>query len=301
MIVVRMMVPYVELELTLNIQIIAYASHDILFTMEMTHAIILGLVQGVTEFLPVSSTGHLVLVHEWLSVEGANALAFDAVLHFATTAAVIVYFWSDLWVLLQAGLRKLGRLPVNKKDITMLYSLMIGTIPAVAIGLLFEGIVSEYLRTPLFVAGALFAASIFFLYAEWKYYLQPSRGEITLKMGIMVGLFQALALLPGMSRSGSTIAGGMLLGLSRYEATRFSFLLAIPITLGVGIKMSMDLLKDGGLVDWVNVGVGSAVAFFTALLVIHFFLRFIRKYTLWPFVWYGIILAAMIAYVNIFT
>ena len=264
-------------------------------------AIILGLVQGVTEFLPVSSTGHLVLVRDWLAVEGANALAFDAVLHFATTAAVMLYFRSDIWTLLQAALRKLGRLPVNKKDITLLYALIIGTIPAAFLGLLLESTINDYLRSPLVVAVVLFCTSIFFMYTEWRYYLKPAHGEITLKSGLLIGMFQAMALIPGMSRSGSTIAGGMLLGLSRYEASRFSFLLAIPITLGVGVKMSLDLLAEGGEVDWLLIGVGATVSFVTALIVIHFFLQFIRKYTLWPFVWYGIILAGMVGYVSLFT
>jgi undecaprenyl-diphosphatase len=269
--------------------------------MELVDVIILGLVQGITEFLPVSSTGHLVLVREWLSLSNANALAFDAVLHFATTGAVILYFRKDLWVLLQAALRKLSRLPVNQKDLTMLYALIIATIPAVVIGLLFESFVSEHLRTAMVVAGVLFSASIFFMYSEWKYYLRPVHGAITLRRAIGIGFFQALALLPGMSRSGATIAGGMLLGLNRYEASRFSFLLAIPITLGVGSKMMLDLLKEGGEVNWTLIMIGATVAFFTALLVIHFFLTFIRKYTLWPFVWYGIILAGMVGYVSLFT
>jgi undecaprenyl-diphosphatase len=269
--------------------------------MEWIDSIILGVVQGITEFLPVSSTGHLVLVHDWLALDSTNALAFDAILHFATTAAVIIYFWSDLWNLLQVALRKLSRLPVNQKDITLLYALIIGTVPAVIIGLMLEDIVNIYLREPVIVAGTLFSASLFFLFAEWKYYLNPPQEEITVKKGLLIGLFQALALIPGMSRSGATIAGGMLLGLTRYEATRFSFLMAIPITLGVGIKMSLDLLKQGGVVDWVVIGVGAFVAFLTALVVIHFFLQFIRKYTLWPFVWYGIILAALVGYVSVFT
>lgn len=269
--------------------------------MNLVDAIILGLVQGITEFLPVSSTGHLVLVRDWLSMSDANALAFDAVLHFATTAAVMLYFWSDIWGLLQVALRKLGRLPVNQRDITLLYALIIATIPAVIIGVLLESFVSEHLRTPLIVAGVLFATSIFFMFAEWRYYLRPSHGELTLKRGLFIGLFQALALIPGMSRSGSTIAGGMLLGMSRYEASRFSFLLAIPITLGVGVKMSLELLEAGGEVDWFLISVGASIAFITALMVIHFFLRFIRKYTLWPFVWYGVILAGMVGYVALFT
>lgn len=269
--------------------------------MELVDAIILGLVQGVTEFLPVSSTGHLVLVHSLLSTDGVNELAFDVVLHFATTAAVILYFRKDLWFLFQAVLRKMGRLPVNEREITLVKALIIGTIPAVVGGLLLESVVSNYLSTPTVVAGVLASASVFFLYAEWKYYLKPSHGGVTLKRGFLVGLFQSLALLPGMSRSGSTIAGGMLLGLSRYEATIFSFLLAIPITLGVGIKMLLSLLKEDGSVEWFSIGVGAFVAFITALIVIHFFLKFIRKYTLWPFVWYGIILASMVGYVSFVT
>lgn len=266
--------------------------------MELVDAIILGLVQGITEFLPVSSSGHLVLVHSLLSTDGINELAFDAVLHFATTAAVILYFRKDLWVLFQAVLRKMGRLPVNERDLTLVKALLIGTIPAAILGVLLESLVSNYLSTPIIVAGVLASTSVFFLYAEWKYYLRPSYGGVTIKRGFLIGLFQSLALLPGMSRSGSTIAGGMLLGLSRYEATRFSFLLAIPITLGAGTKMSIDLLKEGGSVEWFSIGVGACVAFITALVVIHFFLQFIRKYTLWPFVWYGIILASMVGYVS---
>jgi len=269
--------------------------------MDWVDVIVLGLVQGITEFLPVSSTGHLVLVREWLSIAGVNGLAFDAVLHFATTAAVMFYFRSDILTLLQAALRKLGRLPVNQKDLTLLYALIIGTIPAGITGLLFESYVSEHLRTSMIVAIVLFSTSVFFMYSEWRYYLKPTHGELTLKRGVLVGLFQALALLPGMSRSGSTIAGGMLLGMTRYEASRFSFLLAIPITLAVGVKSSLELLGETADVDWGMILVGALISFMTALFVIHFFLQFIRKYTLWPFVWYGVILSGMVMYVHLFT
>jgi undecaprenyl-diphosphatase len=142
----------------------------------------------------------------------------------------------------------------------------------------------------------LFVASIFFLFAEWRYMLNPPRGSITVKRGLLVGAFQVLALLPGMSRSGVTIAGGMLLGLKRDEATRFSFLLAIPITFGVGLKLMIDLLAEGGEVEWLPIYYAAGVAFVTALLVIHLFLQFIRRHTLWPFVWYGIILSSLVAY-----
>jgi len=270
--------------------------------MGLIDAIILGLVQGITEFLPISSTGHLVIIRDFLSIDPLNGLAFDSVLHFATTAAVMLYFRADIWNLIQVALRKLGRLPVNEKDITLLYALIIGTIPAGLLGVLFESYISEHFRTSIIVATILFLTAFFFIYAEWRYYLQPAHGELTLKKGLLIGLFQALALLPGMSRSGSTIAGGMLLGLTRYEASRFSFLLAIPVTLGAGTMMVLELLsQDSGAVNWTMVLIGSTVAFFTALLFIHFFLQFIRKYTLWPFVWYSIILSGMVAYIHFFT
>lgn len=269
--------------------------------MELLDAIILGVVQGITEFLPISSTGHLVLVRDWLSISGTNGLAVDAVLHFATTLAVILYFRTDIMVLISAVFRKLGRLPVNEKDITLFYALVIGTVPAVILGLFLESIITEHLQKPLIIAGVLFCASIFFLFAEWQQYLKPNRDTITVRKGLLIGCYQALALIPGFSRSGATIAGGMLLGLSRYEASRFSFLLAIPITLGVGAKKSLDLLSEGGVIDWLPIGVGAAVAFVTAFIVIHFFLSFIRRYTLWPFVWYGIILSGLVGYVTMFT
>ena len=268
--------------------------------MNIGDAIILGLVQGITEFLPISSTGHLVLVREVLTINEANMLAVDAVLHLATTLAVVLYFWTDLWTLMQALLRKLGRLPVNEKDLMMVYALLIGTIPAVILGLLLEPTMANF-QTPVVIAVFLAVAAIFFLFVEWKYYLRPEHGSITIKRAWQVGLFQALALVPGLSRSGTTIAGGMLLGMSRYEASRFSFLLAIPITLGVGAKKSLDLLALDEPISIVPLLVGAAVATVTAFIVIHFFLKFIRKYTLWPFVWYSLILSGFIGYVAFIT
>jgi undecaprenyl-diphosphatase len=260
--------------------------------MNFVDAIILGLVQGITEFLPISSSGHLILIRDFFAIDATNALAYDAVLHFATTLAVIIYFRTDLWVLLQAVLRKLGRLPVNERDLRLFYALVIGTIPASILGIFLEPIFSQHLQTTTVVAFMLFCGSLFFIFAEWKQYQRPGTESITIKRGLQIGLFQAMALMPGFSRSGATIAGGMLLGLSRYEASRFSFLLAIPITLAVGSKKSLDLLQAGGTVDWAPI-----LAFVMASIVIHYFLSFIKQYTLWPFIWYGFILSGFVAYV----
>lgn len=267
--------------------------------MDLISALILGLVQGITEFLPISSSGHLVLVREFLTIDDSSQLAFDAVLHLATTAAIIVYFWGDIWVLIQTAIRKLGRLPVNEKDLTLMYALLIGTIPGVMLGLLLESVMDELFTTGV-VAIVLFLSAVFFMYAEWRYYTRPPQGALTVKTGFLIGCFQALALIPGFSRSGATLAGGMLLGLTRYESARFSFLLGIPITLGVGLKKLLELIVLEGDVSWVQIMVGASVSFFVALIVIHFFLAFIRRYTLWPFIWYSVVLAMVVGYVVVY-
>lgn len=264
--------------------------------MGIVEAVILGIVQGVTEFLPVSSTGHLVLVREFLTISDVDGLAFDAVLHFATTLAVIIYFWGDLWRLLQTVLRRLGRLPVNRAEWDLFRALVVGTIPAVVVGLLAESYVADYGRSSAVVASFLVITACFFMYSEWQHFIKPRQGGITIARGLQIGLFQVLALMPGVSRSGVTLAGGMLLGLTRVEAARFSFLLAIPITLGVGIKKSIDLIAISETVAWDMIAVGAVVSFVSALIVIHFFLAFIRRYSLWPFVWYSLGLAVLVGY-----
>ncbi len=261
---------------------------------------VLGFVQGITEFLPVSSTGHLVLIHTVLGVETDSSLAFDAVLHLATALAVVVYFFDEICVLVQALLRKLGRLPVNEKDILIVKALAIGTIPAVIMGVLLESYMDALFRNPILIAVVLILGSFFFMYAEYVYDNNFHTGEIDTATGFKIGLFQTLALIPGMSRSGATIAGGMLLGLSRSDAARFSFLLALPIILGAGAKKILELISSDMLVDWVSVGVGALVSFAVGLVAIHFMITFVRKYSLWPFIWYRITLACFVLFVAFF-
>lgn len=259
-------------------------------------AIILGVVQGITEFLPISSSGHLILMRELLGIETVGSLAFDAVLQLATTFAVILYFSKDLWSIGQTALRKLGRLPVNQKDLTLLYALLIGTVPAIIAGVLLESYMDTVFRSSIIVAGVLVAGSLLFIYAEWVYYNTVPQNNLTRLTGFKIGLFQCLALIPGMSRSGATIAGGMLLGLSRTEAARFSFLLSIPILLGSGGKKLIDLIGSTETTSFVALAAGSAIAFLTGLWAIHFLLSFIRTHSLWPFIWYRLLLAAFVAY-----
>ena len=261
----------------------------------------LGLLQGFTEFLPVSSTGHLVLIRALFGIEDSNALAFDAMLHLATALAVIVYFRRDLWEIAQAALRKLGRLPVNEKDERLLYALLIGTVPAVILGLSLESLMATLFRSPLLVAGVLVAGSFLFMYAEWRYLTTPRDNELTMRRGLIIGLFQSLALIPGMSRSGATIVGGMLLGLSRSEAARFAFLLAVPVITGAGMKKFLELLTSDSAIAWGSVALGAFVAFVSGLIAIHFMISFVRRHTLWPFIWYRLTLAAFVVFVYVFS
>ncbi len=258
--------------------------------------VLLGFIQGVTEFLPISSSGHLVLVADLISFDKVNELALAAMLNLATVLAIIVYFRSDIWILLQTLFRKLEGLPVSQKNITLLQSLIIGTIPAAVAGFFLESLIDKYFFNPLMVAVMLSIVSFFFIYVEWRYRQIIKKKNLNLKISFIVGLAQILAILPGVSRSGSTIGAGMLLGLSRIEAVRFSFLLGIPISLGVGLKKYLDLLSLDGDVDWGLIFLSCLVAFVSALVVIHFFLKFIRKYTFWPFVWYGFMLSIVIKY-----
>ncbi len=261
--------------------------------MALFPALLLGLVQALTEFLPVSSSGHLVLAHE-LFGSTPNDLAFDAVLQLATALSVVVYFRQDIFDLFQTFVRKMARLPVNQKDITLLYALLIGTVPGVVLGLLLESAMETLFRNPLLVAGTLVAGSLLFAYGEWRYLSEPRREIMTVKKGLAIGLFQSLALVPGVSRSGASIVGGMLLGLTRVEAARFSFLLAIPIILGSGGKKLLELMAAGEASNYSALLLGSLVSFLVGLFAIHFMLSFVRNHTLWPFIWYRVILAGLV-------
>lgn len=264
--------------------------------MDIFISILLGVVQGITEFLPVSSTGHLIIFHSIFGTGDTHGLAFDAVLHLATATAVVLYFWKDIWVLFQTLLRTMGRMPVNQKDQVLLMALIGGTIPAVILGVMLESLMESVFRAPLLVAGVLVLGSLLFIYAEYMY---KERGRsietLSLKKGFFIGLFQSLALIPGMSRSGASIAGGMILGLTRVEAARFAFLLAVPLLLGAGMKKLLELLNGGGEISIGVLIAGSVTAFVVGLSAIHFMLSFVRKHTLWPFIIYRLVLALLIS------
>lgn len=246
----------------------------------------LGAVQGLTEFLPVSSTGHLILSRTFFNLSTEYGLAIDAVLQLATALAVVVYFWSDLTSLWK------------RENRTLLSAIVVGTVPAIIAGLLLEDSMATVFRSAELVAYALIAGSVVMLaaeYAPWKVTVPDGW-----RRGLVVGLFQCLALVPGMSRSGMTIAGGMFSGLTRSDAARFSFLLATPILLGSGLKKLYELYSLG-VTDTLGVPifVGGLAAFVSGILAIHLLLIIVRKTPLTVFVLYRLALAAIVLLVAV--
>ncbi|OIO51792.1 MAG: undecaprenyl-diphosphatase UppP [Parcubacteria group bacterium CG1_02_58_44] len=261
--------------------------------MDYLSGLLLGAVQGLTEFLPVSSSGHLILARTVFGLGSDHGLAVDAVLQLATILAVTVYFWSDLWRLAGSSFGLVLRRPVGREDRTLLYAIVVGTVPAAVLGLLLESYMETVFRSVWLVLVTLvLGAGLMWLAERFARQDRP----LTVRSGLGIGLFQCLALVPGMSRSGSTISGGLFLGLNRAAATRFSFLLAWPIITASGLKKLLDLSSEGVLHEFgPGLMLGFAVAFAVGLAAIHFLIRFLRSHTLMAFVWYRLALAAVLA------
>ncbi len=262
-------------------------------------AIFYGIAQGLTEFLPVSSSGHLALLHAFDGVVPETAFTFDIALHIATALAVIVYFRTDIKRLVFTAFRILGKLPVDRRDWVLLRALVLATIPAAVVGVLLEDIIVATFREPLMIAGVLLAGSAYLAWAEHR--VPRGRTEsLTIWRGILIGCAQALALFPGFSRSGATIGAGMMLGMSRPDAARFSFLLALPIILGGGMLKIASAVSGNMPIVWGVFLVGGVASFLTGLLVIRFLLKYVRTHTLWPFIWYRVALAGIVIAVALY-
>jgi len=271
--------------------LIIYAS---ITYMTFLQSIILGLVQGLTEFIPVSSSGHLVIAREFMHLP-EGGLAFDAVLQLATAIAVLVYFWKDIKSLFVTVYKYAAKKSVDISEKVMLRAVVVGTVPAVVIGLLLESYMESVFRSILVVVITLILGSILMYLAEWYASKRGYDEALTPYKALTVGFFQCLALLPGMSRSGSTISGGLLAGLNREMATRFSFLLSFPILFGTGLKKLADIFASSyTLHDYIVLAIGSATAFFVGLVAIHFLITFLKKHTMYVFVWYRIALVLVL-------
>ncbi len=257
---------------------------------EFFSSLLLGIVQGATEFIPVSSSGHLIVVREIFGIPLEGTLLFDVILHTATLAAVCVYFRKDVYALLVSLYRCITfqALPAEKRFIGFVG---LATVPAVVLGLLFGDFFESVFRSSNFVALALILGSFLMWYAERR---PKTPSDITFTKSVIIGVFQSLALIPGFSRSGSTISGGMLVGLSRDQAVRFSFLLSVPIISGAALKGLLDLSNSINTIGTFSLITGLVAAFFVGLASIHFLVTYLRQKSLSLFAWYRVVLAILI-------
>ena len=256
--------------------------------MDTIQALILGLVQGLTEFLPVSSSGHLVLVPWWLGWDDPG-LAFDALLHWGTLLAVVIYFWRDWWEMLMALVRKVQGRAAQGRD-HLLLAILVGTIPAAVLGFLLESFFESMFGQPALVSVFMIITGFLLVFAErWTRSHQQGRPmeKLSYLDAVFVGFGQALAIAPGISRSGSTIAAGLVRGLDRPTAARFSFLLGTPIIFGAGLLKLKDLLEMGtGATGFAPLAVGFLAAFISGVLAIRYLLRYLQRHTLYVFAYY---------------
>jgi len=256
--------------------------------------IILAIVQGLTEFLPISSSGHLVLVpylFEWAD----QGLAFDVAVHVGSLAAVCIFFRKDIASLLSGGVQVLGG-NVKTAEARMASAIVLGTIPAALAGLLFAAWIEQNLRDPAVIVYTLAGYGILMAVADRYGRRERNISGVGFKDAFIIGCAQALALVPGTSRSGVTITAARILGFERQDAARFSFLLSAPvILLAAGYKF-VEMIASDLSVEWGQLGLGVLVSCVVAYISIEFFMRVVTRIGLGPFAIYRLILAAVILY-----
>jgi len=261
-------------------------------------AIILGLVQGLTEFLPISSSAHVRIVGEFLPNAQDPGAAFTAITQLGTEAAVILYFWNDIVRIIGTWSKSLvGKAPRNDPDARMGWLIIIGSLPIAILGLLLEDYIDTTFRSLWITATMLVVFGVILAIADTYGRQQRELKDLTYKHGIIYGLFQALALVPGVSRSGGTITGGLILGYTREAATRYAFLLAIPAVVASGLYKLAKSLGDPSLNGPYGVGetlVATGIAFVVGYAIVAWLLRYISTHNYRLFVWYRIALGIAI-------
>lgn len=263
---------------------------------EYLEAALLAIVQGLTEFLPISSSAHLILAGEVLGREAAAGAAFDVAVHVGSLLAVVVYFRRELVDLVGGFLRSFGKTAddSSKRHARLAWAIVIGTIPAALCGLLLKDWIETTLRDVRVIAWASIGFGILLWIADRVGRRIRAEEKIGLGDAVFVGAFQALALIPGTSRSGATMTAGLFGGLTRKAAARYSFLLSIPLILAAGGLKAKDLLGAPGTLDWGVLGVGIALSAISAYLCIDLFLRLVEKLGMLPFVVYRVLLGVAI-------
>ncbi len=263
--------------------------------MTLIQSIILGIVQGITEFLPISSSGHLILV-PYLFKWPEHSLAFDVSLHLGTSLAVLIYFYND-WLLMVTSLLKdvISRAKKWQQPSITLLKILVVTVPVGLIGFIFESPLESTFRAPIYIVIMLMLMSIYMYFADiYANRASHKSGSPNFKDSLIIALSQVVALIPGSSRSGMTISTGLFRGYTREDASRFSFLLATPITLGVALVKVPHLFSATGQENLTYVAVGIITSFVSGFIAVKFLMDFLKKYSLKVFIIYRIVLALFI-------
>ena len=266
---------------------------------EILKAVLFGIVEGITEWLPISSTGHMILLNEFINLNVSDEFykLFEVVIQLGAVMAVVVLFFKEIWPLK----KQKEKIVLDKKVLNLWGKIIVACIPAVIIGLLFDDILDKYLYNGLVVALALIIYGIIFIVIESKNIGKrnvKSVDKISYKQALEIGAFQLLALIPGTSRSGSTIIGGLLLGLERSVIAEFTFFLAIPVMAGASLlKLLKYIIKVGFVFNGLEIAilvVATIVAFVVSMIVIRFFMNYIKKHDFKVFGYYRIVLGFIV-------
>jgi undecaprenyl-diphosphatase len=263
--------------------------------MDLIQAVILAFLQGFTEFLPISSSGHLILVPKLLGWED-QGLAFDVAVHLGTLAAVLAYFRKDLVPMARDWLGSLsgGR---RTREAQLAWWVVWGTVPVVVVGGLFAGPVEVYLRSPMVIAATTAGFGVLLWLADARGARVRDEYSLNWTDALLIGLAQAVALVPGTSRSGITMTAALLLGLNREAAARFSFLLSIPVILAAGALETGALLREPAPTDWTPLVVGAVVSAGVAYATIKAFIALLGRIGMAPFAVYRLFLAALLVWI----
>lgn len=258
-------------------------------------AIFLGFIQGLTEFIPVSSSAHLRIVGEFLPQAVDPGATFTAITQLGTETAIVVYFWRDLVrIVKQWGMSLVKKVPRNDPDARMGWLIIIGSIPIIILGLVFQDEIETTLRSLWIVATMLIVFGILLGIADIVGKKTKTLQQLTVGRGILFGLAQALALIPGVSRSGGTITAGLFMGFNRSSAARYSFLLALPAVFGSGLYQLAKSFNEPQVFTGFETFAATIVAFIVGIGVIAFLMNWLGKHSFWPFVVYRIALGGVL-------
>lgn len=258
---------------------------------EWVHTAFLAIIQGLTEFLPISSSAHLILPSQLLGWQD-QGLAFDVGVHVGTLMAVIFYFRRELVTMTLAWGRSLGG--NTDAEGRLAWLVILATLPALVAGFLLGGLVDQYGRSILVIAATTLIFGVLLGWADARRSERRTTEGLGVMDACMIGLAQAMALIPGTSRSGITITAALMLGFDRQTAARFSFLLSIPVILGAGTLKGIELYQEGSGAHWLQVGVGTLIAGLGALACIHLFLKWLDRVGMKPFVVYRLLLGLLL-------